>query len=120
MSDDENFINFRVKYKNLKVDKELNIRESTNKNGITKYLSEIDSWIDENIYKIFNIDIDILDKFINSYSMKAPDNNKFSYVADILSNKEAKKAVTDSCKDDKKIEPIARSYLIGGILKKLN
>ncbi len=118
LSESENVINFRVKYGNLKVSKSLDIKKSSDEESVTKYLTEIDFWINDNIYKIFKINRVILDKFIDSYGIKR-EHISFSSVADILSSKESKKVVSESCEGDKKLEPIARSYLIGRVLEKV-
>lgn len=111
----DDFINFRIKYKNLKMSAEMDVPDSAGQDKVAKHLDKIDAWIFDNVYTVLGIDTGLLSEFAKSFESKEQD--PLPHIVEFVSSRAAKDKISTACKGDKKIEGFARTCLFGMLIK---
>ncbi len=112
----DDFINFSMRYKGLSMSAEMDVAEGAKQDKVVKHLEVIDSWIYDNIYSVLGIDTKLLSEFAKGFGPKEVD--PFPHIVEFVSSSAAKDKIAKACKGDKKIEGLARTCLIGILVKK--
>ncbi|MGC8567944.1 MAG: DUF2666 family protein [Candidatus Micrarchaeia archaeon] len=114
-ANEENYIDFMVKYNDWVSIKRLMIDDKTTKPEIAFHLSNIYNSIEKEIYNILGIDKAPLDDYCSSLSLSHSYDSLGKAIASLEST-EAKKAVTDSCSSNANLKKIAEAYLVSRII----
>jgi hypothetical protein len=109
-------IDFDAQCGDWKVVKQLEIKAGTKPEQIAKLLSEIRAEADAMTYKKLGIKTDLLNAAAKSIAKGGKaDYDSLSKSISSLSGSEAKKAIKESV-PDKKLEPLALSYLLAKVI----
>lgn len=106
----EDHIIFDAQHGSWKATEELEISKATKQADIVQCISRIRNVSNSKAYSYLGIKTDVLDQFLRSVSVKSLDD-----AIAAIGSSSAKKAVA-AASPDKKLEPIALSYLIAKAL----
>ncbi|MGC8571986.1 MAG: DUF2666 family protein [Candidatus Micrarchaeia archaeon] len=117
INEPEEYVQFFAKYKDWVSIKKYGIYNDTKPEEIAFDLTLIRRTLDNKIYKLLGINLDILDKFADSATAGGKKSASLltTTIEKFLSN-EAKSAIENACGNDKKLKPIAEAYLLNKLI----